>query len=95
MEKRKDQINLKTNLKDIEININLREYIFQNFSEIINTPKQNKPKLFLSNISKNNQGNYTNRTEPFEINYNILTDTFPESLDSARSSNNNQSNSLF
>ena len=94
MEKRKDQINLKTNLKDIEININLREYIFQNFSEIINTPKQNKPKLFLSNISKNNQGNYTNRTEPFEINYNILTDTFPESLDSARSSNNNQSNSL-
>ena len=46
MEKRKDQINLKTNLKDIEININLREYIFQNFSEIINTPKQNKPKLF-------------------------------------------------
>ena len=63
MEKRKDQINLKTNLKDIEININLREYIFQNFSEIINTPKQNKPKLFLSNISKNNQGNYTNRTD--------------------------------
>ena len=55
MEKRKEQINLKTNLKDVQINIKLRGYIFQNFSEITNTPIQNKQRLTLSTIKNRSQ----------------------------------------
>ena len=98
MEKRKEQINLKTNLKDIQINIKLRDYIFQNFSEIINTPIQNKQRLSLSKIKKNFQGNSSFRTETFEANYQNISDIdfYPESTDgnSARSSNITQPNTF-
>ena len=97
MEKRKEQINLKTNLKDVPINIKLRNYIFQNFSEIINTPKLNKQKLTLSNIKRNLQsGNSSFRTETFETNYQNISDIdfYPESENSARSSNITQPNTF-
>ena len=81
MEKRKEQINLKTNLKDVQINIKLRGYIFQNFSEITNTPIQNKQRLTLSTIKKNFQGNSSFRTEIFEANFQNISDIefYPES----------------
>ena len=98
MEKRKEQINLKTNLKDVQINIKLRNYIFQNFSEIINTPIQNKQRLSFSTIKKNFQGNSSFRTETFEANYQNISDIdfYPESTDghSARSSNITQPNTF-
>ena len=97
MEKRKEQINLKTNLKEVPINIKLRNYIFQNFSEIINTPKLNKQKLTLSNIKRNLQsGNSSFRTETFETNYQNISDIdfYPESENSARSSNITQPNTF-
>jgi hypothetical protein len=98
MEKRKEQINLKTNLKDVQINIKLRGYIFQNFSEITNTPIQNKQRLTLSTIKKNFQGNSSFRTETFEANYQNISDIdfYPESTDgnSARSSNITQPNTF-
>ena len=61
MERKKENISLKTNLNDIPINKNLRSWKCQNYSGIINIQKPNKPKnklnisfIGLKNTLKNN-----------------------------------------
>ena len=98
MERKKENISLKTNLNDIPINKNLRSWKCQNYSGIINIQKPNKPKnklnisfIGLKNTLKNNSSHTNDNFLQFTGNENFKMD-FEGEL--SKSTNNIQGNTF-
>ena len=98
MEKKKETISLKTDLKDVEINSKLRSWVCQNFTEIINQPtKKSKKKIGFRNLnisfskSRTNTQSF-NETFTSDINYDkFSTNELLTSEDSPKSIKSNKS----